>query len=121
MVPGAVISAARPPARDAVAPMLRAHGRWGEFFGTGKHLMPDTRIEDADFFVPTYVLHGRDDTNVPLKWTEKFVARARELFPEVGFELATPPGDHGFDGDVYEEDEAWLEELLKGVERDWLA
>ncbi|KAJ4345308.1 uncharacterized protein N0V89_011438 [Didymosphaeria variabile] len=92
IIPGTIISAARPPARDAVAPMLRAHGRWGEFFGTGKHLMPDTRIEDAKFFVPTYILHGRDDTNVPVTETERFVQRARELFPKVRFELETPPG-----------------------------
>lgn len=121
LVPGTIISAARPPARDTVAPMLRAHGRWGEFFGTGKHLMPDTRIEAAEFFVPTYILHGKDDTNVAVKWTEQFVGRARGLFPETRFELVTPPGDHGFDEDIYEEDAAWLRELLSGVERDWLA
>ncbi|KAF2437445.1 alpha/beta-hydrolase [Karstenula rhodostoma CBS 690.94] len=121
IVPGTIISAARPPARDAVAPMLRAHGRWGEFFGTERHLMPDTRIEDAGFFVPTYILHGRDDTNVGVEWTEGFVARARELFPKTRFELVTPEGDHGFDGDVYEEEAGWLGELLRGVEGEWLA
>jgi acetyl esterase/lipase len=121
IAPGTIISAARPPARDAVAPMLRAHGRWGEFFGTGKHLMPDTQIEYAKFFIPTYILHGRDDTNVPVKWTEKFVDRARQLFPETRFELATPPGEHGFDGNIYEEEEPWLAALLRRVEEDWLA
>ncbi|KAL5379442.1 hypothetical protein DPSP01_008508 [Paraphaeosphaeria sporulosa] len=121
IVPGTIISAARPPLRNAVAPMLRAHGRWGEFFGTGKHLMPDTRIEDAQFWVPTYILHGRDDTNVAVEWSEKFVGRARSLFPETKIELATPPGEHGFDGDLYEEDAGWLADLLKGVEGEWLA
>lgn len=120
IVPGTVISAARPPARNDVAPMLRAHGRWGEFFGTGKHLMPDTRIEDAKFFVPTYILHGKDDTNVPLKETERFVQRARKLFPAVRLELEAPPGDHGFDGNIYEEDEPWLEGILEGVQKEWL-
>ena len=118
--PGTIISAATPPARMGVMTMLQAHGRWGEFFGTGPHLMPYTRIESAKFFVPLYVLHGKDDTLVPVKETEKFVERARQLFPETRIELATPPGEHGFDDSIYEEDEPWLAELIKGVEKSWL-
>ncbi|KAF1962094.1 alpha/beta-hydrolase [Byssothecium circinans] len=121
IVPGTIISGATPPARDGVSVMLRAHGRWGEFFGTGKHIMPDTRIEDAKFFVPTYIIHGKDDTNVLVKWTHAFVEKAERLFPETRFKLVTPPGEHGFDVEIYEEDEPWLVELLKGVEKDWLA
>lgn len=83
--------------------------------------MPDTRIEEAKFFVPTYILHGRDDSNVPVEETEKFVEKARRLFPETRFEVAIQPGDHGFEGQIYEEDEPWLKELLSGVEKDWLA
>jgi acetyl esterase/lipase len=120
LVPGTMISSVTPPARDFVAPMLRAYKRWGEFFGTGKHIMPDTAFEDAKFFVPTYIVHGRDDTNVPVKWTHEFVEKARKVLPEAKFMVVTPPGDHGFDGAIYE-DEPWLKQVLKGVERDWLA
>ncbi|KAF2855265.1 alpha/beta-hydrolase, partial [Plenodomus tracheiphilus IPT5] len=120
IVPGTVISSATPPARDWVSPMLRAHGRWAEFFGRGKHLMPDTRLDDAKFFVPTYIIHGENDTNVSVKWTHTFVEKARNLFPETRFALVTPPGDHGFDAEIYEEEEPWLGELLKEVEHDWL-
>lgn len=119
VVPGTIISSALSPARDWLAPMLRAHGRWGEFFGEGKHLMPDTRLEDAKVFVPTYVIHGMDDTVVPVKWTYLFIEKAKKLFPETQFQLVTPPGDHGFDAEMYEEDEPWLRELLKGVEEVW--
>lgn len=121
IVPGTIISSAIPPARDWMSPMLRAHGRWAEVFGNGKHLMPDTRLDDAKFFVPTYIIHGKDDTVVPVKWTHAFVEKAKKLLPEARFELVTPPGDHGFDIDIYEEDEPWLRELLKEVEEDWLA
>jgi fermentation-respiration switch protein FrsA (DUF1100 family) len=121
IVPGTIISSAMPPARDAVAPMLRAHRRWGEFFGTAKHLMPDTRIEDAKFFAPTYIIHGKDDTNVPVKWSHAFVEKAKQIFPDTRFELVTPPGDHGFDAEIYEEDEPWLGKLLRDVEKDWLS
>jgi len=121
IVPGKITSSATPPDRSFVATMLRAYGRWGEFFGTGKHLMPDTRIEDAKFFVPTYIIHGEDDTVVPVKWSRAFVEKARKLFPETRCKLVTPLGDHGFDVEIYEEDEPWLAELLNEVEKDWLS
>jgi len=121
IVPGTVVSSSIPPARCWLATMLRAYRRWGEFFGTEKHLMPDTRIEDAEFFVPTYIIHGEDDSVVPVKWSHEFVEKARKKFPDTRFELVTPRGDHGFDGAVYEEDAVWLEEVLRGVEKDWLA
>lgn len=120
IVPGTIISSATPPSRSWVAPMLRAHGRWGEFFGSEKHLMPDTRLEDVEFFVPTYIIHGRDDTVVPVKWTSAFVEKAKQRFPETTFKVVSPPGDHGFDAEMYEDDQPWLAELLKDVEKDWL-
>lgn len=121
IVPGTITSSALPPSRGWLAPMLRAYKRWGEFFGTAKHLMPDTRIESASFFVPTYIIHGKDDTIVPVKWSHAFIEKARQLFPKTRFEIITPPGDHGFDTGIYEEDEPWLEDLLKEVEKDWTA
>lgn len=121
IVSGTIISSAMPPARLWVAPMLRAHGRWGEFFGTGKYSMPDTRLDDATFFVPTHIIHGRDDSVVPVTWSHAFVEKAMRIFPETRFSLVTPPGDHGFDAEMYEEDEPWLGELLKAAEEDWLA
>ncbi|EMD63951.1 hypothetical protein GGP41_002725 [Bipolaris sorokiniana] len=120
MKPGTVVSAATPPARSQIMPLLLAYGRWDEFFGTGQHLMPDTRIETAKSFIPTYVLHGKDDSIVPIKWTEKFVERARELFPDTRFDLVARPGEHGFDDSIYEEDEPWLADMVKNVEKDWL-
>lgn len=120
IAPGTIISSAIPPARNWVAPMLRAHGRWGEFFGTAKHIMPDTRIEDAKFFVPTYIIHGENDSNVPVKWSHVFIEKATKLFPGTHLEIVTPPGDHGFDEGIYEEDEPWLKDLLERVEKDWL-
>lgn len=119
--PGSVISSATPPARDFVAPMLRAYGRWGEYFGTGKHLMPYTTLEDAKFFVPTHIMHGKDDSNVPVGLSHAFVEKARKLFPDTRIEIVTPDGEHGFDGKIYEEDESWLAEFLRKVEEDWLA
>ncbi|KAH7079124.1 Alpha/Beta hydrolase protein, partial [Paraphoma chrysanthemicola] len=119
--PGTILSGVTPPARDSVSMMLRAHGRWGEVFGEGKHLMPDTRVEDAKFLAPTYILHGEDDTIVPVKWTHAFVEKAKKAVPEARIRLVTPPGDHGFDESLYEEDEPWLRELLRDIEKDWIA
>jgi fermentation-respiration switch protein FrsA (DUF1100 family) len=118
--PGTILSAVTPPTRDSLSVMLRAYKRWDEFFGTGLHIMPLEAIEDAEAFVPTFIVHGRDDTNVPVGYTEELVEKARGRFPGTKVELVTPPGDHGFDGDVYEEDEEWLRSMLKGIEDEWL-
>ncbi|KAF2030302.1 alpha/beta-hydrolase, partial [Setomelanomma holmii] len=119
--PGTVLTSVTPPARNDVSMMLRAHGRWDEVFGVGKHLMPDTRVEDAKFLAPTYIIHGGDDTIVPVKWTRAFVEKTKKVLPEAQITLVTQPGEHGFDKEMYEENETWLWELLNKVERDWLA
>lgn len=118
--PGTVISGVTPPARDSLSCMLRAYKRWDEFFGTGKHTMPMSAIEDADTFAPTFILHGKDDTNIKVEYSEEFVEKARKRFPETKVELMTPPGEHGFDGGFYEEDATWLSDLLRDIEGEWL-
>lgn len=117
----AVVSSAEPPLRSAVAPMLRAHGRWAEFFGDAPHLMPMTAVEGAAFWVPTYVVHGRGDTNVPVEATRRFADKVRARFPGTRVVVETPEGDHGFDGDAMEGDEGceWLGRLMRGVEESW--
>lgn len=117
--PGTILSGVTPPARNWVSMMLRAHGRWGEVFGDGKHLMPDTRVEDARSLVPMYIVHGKDDTIVPVKWTHAFVEKVKKAVPEAHVMLVTPSGEHGFDENIYEEEEPWLKELLEEIERDW--
>ncbi|KAF2108597.1 Alpha/Beta hydrolase protein [Lophiotrema nucula] len=119
--PGTVVSGATPPARGFLTTMMQAHGRWDEYFGTGKELMPDTRVEDAKFLAPTYIIHPEDDSVVPVKWTHAFVEKAKKALPDAKIKLVSPPGEHGFDIDMYEEDQPWLKELLKEVEGDWLA
>lgn len=80
--------------------------------------MPDTRIEEAKFLVPMYIVHGRDDTIVHVKWSNVFIEKAKTLFTEAKLKLLTQPGDHGFDAEIYEENEIWLKDLLKEVEED---
>jgi fermentation-respiration switch protein FrsA (DUF1100 family) len=82
--------------------------------------MPDTAVEDAEFWVPMWIVHGRDDNVVSVEWTEKFVERVRGRFPHVRVEIVSPEGDHGFDAELCEEDVGWLGELLRQVEGGWL-
>lgn len=103
-VPGTIIRSATPPARGWVSAMLHAYGRWGEFVGRDRHLMPDTGIEEAQFLVA--------------KWTNAFIQKAKALFPGTILKFITQPGDHGFDAEIYEENEIWLKDLLKEVEED---
>ena len=51
--PGDVVSSAVPPTRSNLSLALNAHGRFNEYFGTGKGLWPITALEDAEYMPPT--------------------------------------------------------------------
>ncbi|KAF2676810.1 alpha/beta-hydrolase [Lentithecium fluviatile CBS 122367] len=121
--PGAVISSAVPPARSNLSLALDAHGRFNDYFGTGRRLWPITAIEDAKHMPPTYIIHGEQDRAVVVGDTKAFVKKAEELLPgvEVRLDVRDDNRDHGFDIDMKEDEEPWLKESLKWVEERWLA
>lgn len=90
-------------------------------------LYPMARLEQSDFKIPRggiAVLHGRQDSVVPLGDVEKFVERANEVLKarsgeEGGVTLTLRDGEHGFDGPVrFEED--WLQDAMHRAIRVWL-
>ncbi|KAF2257688.1 alpha/beta-hydrolase [Lojkania enalia] len=120
VVPGTVVSCAVPPARGDLSTALRFYRRWQTFLGTGKELLPINRVEDATFFPPTYIMHGKDDTLVFCEDSQKFVRKLERVVPGVKVNLATWNGGHGFDVGLYEDDLPGLGKGLKWVERVWL-
>ncbi|KAH8712250.1 Alpha/Beta hydrolase protein [Phaeosphaeriaceae sp. PMI808] len=119
--PGTVVSSAVFPARVELIYGLGVYGRYNEFFGTGKHLWPITAIEDAKSFPPTFILHGEQDTSVKIEDSRAFVKKAKDVIPDAEIKLAVREGDHGFDGELKEDEEEWLKEGLQWIEGKWLA
>lgn len=82
--------------------------------------MLDTAVQDAAFWVLMWIVHGADDSVVPVEWTERFVERVRGRFADVRVEVVSPEGEHGFDVELCEEGGVWLGEVLRGIEGEWL-
>ncbi|KGO69172.1 Alpha/beta hydrolase fold-3 [Penicillium italicum] len=89
-------------------------------------LYPMRRLEQPNFEIPQggiAVIHGRQDTVVPLGDVEKFIARANEVTKDLpGNEkitLTVQDGEHGFDATTSYK-EPWLREAIKSVVDAWL-
>ncbi|KAH7118772.1 Alpha/Beta hydrolase protein [Dendryphion nanum] len=122
--PGSVVSSATPPARQSLSYALAAYGRWEEFFGTAKNLLPIRALEDVKSFPPTFIVHAEQDTAVAVEDTKGFVLKLIDLFGREFVRqrvmLVCPDGDHGFDMALKEKDTPWLRDGLAWVEEWWL-
>ncbi|KAJ5692402.1 hypothetical protein N7462_001825 [Penicillium macrosclerotiorum] len=118
---------------DSLAFMLAAvqHGAITGMYERGSQgvprevLYPMERLEQPNLQIPQggiAVIHGRQDTVVPLGDVEKFVTRAKQVtegLPGNGVVLTVRDGEHGFDSAVpYEE--AWLKDAIKTAVDAWL-
>ncbi|KAF7714867.1 Alpha/beta hydrolase fold-3 domain-containing protein [Penicillium ucsense] len=92
-------------------------------------LYPILKVEQSDLKVPRgglVVLHGRHDSVVPLRDSERFVARAQQVLAgrlnEQGrgrVTLVVRDGEHGFDAPArFEED--WPQEAMQDAVSAWL-
>lgn len=112
---------ADPPHRLALALAMVQNGCVLEFLGNEAELFPLERIARSrpGLFPPTVVLHGSEDTAVPVEGTRAFVDALRRVDPGIDFHVVIKPGEHGFD--AAETLEApWLAEVLEFVSRAWL-
>ncbi|CAI7631591.1 unnamed protein product [Penicillium crustosum] len=119
---------------DSLSFMLAAvqHGAITDMYERGSKgvprevLYPMMRLEQPGFNIPQggiAVIHGRQDSVVPLGDVEKFVARAKEVtkgLPEnEKIILTVRDGEHGFDA-ATSYDEPWLKEAIKSAVDAWL-
>jgi len=127
---------------------LIQHGRMGEFYGVdaeeldtagSRRLHPEDRIKEGAKLPPTLIVHGKNDTLVPVKFTDEFVELARKLNAfvvsgdeshnawkasqkvEGGLMYAKVDGEHGFDFDLDPEKELWIKDGLDFIQEVWLA
>ena len=119
MQPGTIITSVEPPRRMDLCLSSLQQGRLGEFFGTDESLLPLKRLDKAIYIPYIFILHGRDDSTVPVEGSYKFVEKMRERFWDDKILLHVEPGDHGFDVMVSLET-PWLKEGLKQVTKQWL-
>ncbi|VUC28511.1 unnamed protein product [Clonostachys rosea] len=80
------------------------------------------RLEDVARFPRggVFVMHGKDDTVVPVGGSFMLQDYLRRLDPELNFHLAVRDGEHGFDGSATL-DEDWLTDGLIDAVSSWLA
>jgi hypothetical protein len=67
-----------------------------------------------------FVIHGKQDTGVPVEGTEAFEKRMKELHPSAHVKFVYEDGPHGFDRDARLDDK-WLKDGLIEIARSWPA
>ena len=120
MTPGAVVTSAELPLRMDLACSMVQNGRVTEFLRGTKELFPVEMVALADSMPAVLILHGSEDSAVPVAGSERFVKALKERLPESAIRLDLRPGEHGFDGDATIEQE-WLKEDVEFITGLWLA
>ncbi|KIY03564.1 uncharacterized protein Z520_00255 [Fonsecaea multimorphosa CBS 102226] len=125
--PRRVISSATPPERLPLCLSMVQQGLMTKLLGDEKILFPLERLDDilptgAEAVPPILIIHGRDDSAVPVEGSEKWTAKAREKLGDDKVMLVVQPGEHGFDTaeNGVTLDTAWLKEALGPVTAAWL-
>jgi acetyl esterase/lipase len=117
-----------PPSRLEFALAAVQTGRYQKILGNSPELFPLERIRKMGLplnvrgpgsaFPPTFILHGQQDSAVPVSGTQKFVTLLKEADPTVRLHIAIRPGDHGFDAFATLE-EHWLKQGLDFIAQAW--
>lgn len=125
----AAITEADPPTRLDSAIAVVQNGRFLDLLGHEPELFVLERIEAGllppreagkPLLPPLFLLHGEDDTAVPVDGTKKLVNILQRSHPDTKFHVAIRPGDHGFDFPATTQD-GWLREGLDFVTGPWLS
>lgn len=120
--PGDVVTENFPNNQDRAPFMLASvqHGRFGTYLGSEEILYPLETVPRAKHMPYTVVLHGSEDSVVPVEGSEKYVKLVKEMFGDKSIDLFIGPGDHGFDVEFTMET-AGLKERLDKLKAAWLA
>jgi acetyl esterase/lipase len=130
VVPGTVESSVTDQGRLGFMLGVFTHGTIGGIYERGVEGLerevrfPGVKIEQEGVRVPVggiAIIHGRQDSVVPVRDVEKFIKRAKEVFGDEKIVFTVEEGEHGFDGDLRFEEVAWLQETFKVSIESWLA
>ncbi|KAK0948056.1 hypothetical protein LTR29_000580 [Friedmanniomyces endolithicus] len=125
-----VVASAVPLARVPLAMSMVQQGRFEELFGSERSLYPidvldDGVVSESSRLPAMWILHGKQDTAVPVEGTHKFVEKLREKVPGVQLHVTIEDGEHGFDnhaagsGEAATLETAWVKEGVEFVEKFW--
>lgn len=78
MAPGKVVTSAYPPARLDLTCSMVQNGRFLKFLGESKELFPVEMVAMAERMPAVLIVHGREDSAVPVGGSERFVEAAEE-------------------------------------------
>ena len=120
MAPGVVVTSDSQPSRMELVYSMFQNGRMVEFLGDSKELFPLEMVALAEDMSAVLILHGREDSIVPVVGSERFVGALKKKLPASAVKLDVRPGGHGFDGDATIE-EHWLKEDAEFITKYWLA
>jgi acetyl esterase/lipase len=117
---GKIVTAATPPERGPVMLSIVQQRRLPEWYGTDEKHDPFKLLENAGEIPHTLIMHGQEDSVVPVGENVEWVAAARKKFGEgrVGFHVEAG-AEHGFDG-AFPLETDWLQEGLEPVTKAWL-
>jgi acetyl esterase/lipase len=129
-----VASGARPPVRSsdllfAQAPLMAIavqQGLYAEYLpASDASLHPLARLRDGAKLPAggVLVLHGSQDSVVPVQGSRLFAEVVRETNPEAKIWVVERDGDHGFENEMglLGEDAEWLRQAYRPVVEAWLA
>lgn len=120
MQPGKIVPEATPPERMKILISVGQTETIHKYYGTAEKHDIWKLLEKADDTPYMLILHGQEDTAVPIEDNVDWVAAARKKFGEGKIKLHIEPGaEHGFDSAVPLET-AWLQEALKPITAHWL-
>ncbi|KAH8130095.1 alpha/beta-hydrolase [Trichoderma asperelloides] len=124
-----VITEADPPARLDLALAVVQNGRLLDILGDSPDLFILEKLKHRtvavsrdiheSLFPHLYILHGEQDSAVPVDGTLKLVEYVKNIDPAAKIHTAIQPGDHGFDCTASSKDK-WMREGLDFVLKEWI-
>lgn len=115
-----VVSSAIPPARSELFLSMLQQGSFGTFFGDDSSLYPIEVLDKVDRVPPTWVLHGKGDSAVPIDGTYEYVEQLKAKHPNAKLHLSYEEGDHGFDNEPPAKlDDDWVKEGVQFIADYW--
>lgn len=120
MQPGKIVTSAFPPERMDITIPLAQSGDIVKYYGSDERLNAWKLLERASDMPYTLILHGEEDTAVPVEGSLRWEAAAKAKFGGEKVTLHVEPGkEHGFDCAVPLET-PWLKGYLGKVTELWL-
>jgi len=113
MKPGSIVSECNPPdGRQGLVMSFVQQGRFVEFLGKDDKVYPFRWMHKVDEVPPVLIIHGNDDSAVPVEGSIKFVEEASKKWGDGKVLLHLEPGEHGFDT-ALDYETPWLQDLLE--------